>query len=229
MYLTIDIETIPTDRAAVRDYIAATITPPGTMKKAETIAAWVKDDKPAAIEEAVNRTSLDGAFGRVFCIGWAVDDDAPTSLYGMNEATILDAFAAVLHDMPVSERFSTTVIGHNVAAFDLRFLVQRYIVNGIRPPFVIAKAAEAKPWEKGVVFDTMVQWAGTGNRVSLDKLCLALGIESPKGELDGSKVWQWVQDGKHEEVAAYCERDVAAAREVHRRMTFAHAFEDVPA
>jgi hypothetical protein len=229
MNIYLDLETIPTDRAAVRDYIAATITPPGTMKKAETIAAWVKDDKPAAIEEAVNRTSLDGAFGRVFCIGWAVDDDAPTSLYGMNEPTILEAFAAVLHDMPVSERFSTTIIGHNVAAFDLRFLVQRYIVNGIRPPFVIAKAAEAKPWEKSTVYDTMVQWAGAGNRVSLDKLCLALGIESPKGELDGSKVWQWVQDGKHEEVAAYCERDVAAAREVHRRMTFAHSFEDVPA
>ena len=61
MNIYLDIETIPTDRAAVRDYIAATITPPGTMKKAETIAAWVKDDKPAAIEEAVNRTSCGGS------------------------------------------------------------------------------------------------------------------------------------------------------------------------
>jgi predicted PolB exonuclease-like 3'-5' exonuclease len=64
-------------------------------------------------------------------------------------------------------------------------------------------------------------------------LCLALSIPTPKGDLDGSKVWQYVQDGRHEEVAAYCRRDVEATRQVHRRMTFQTVdvpeFEDVPA
>lgn len=230
MNLYLDIETIPTNRADVRDYIAATVTPPGTMKKAETIAAWVENDKPAAVDEAVTKTSFDGAFGRVFCIGWALDNAAPSSVYGLDEVAVLEGFANALSIAP-SERFTTCVVGHNVSAFDLRFLLQRYIVNGIRPPMVIARAAEAKPWEKEKVYDTMVQWAGAGNRVSLDKLCMALGIQSPKGELDGSKVWQWVQDGKHEEVALYCEGDVIATRKVHQRMTFAtvETLEDVPA
>ncbi len=123
------------------------------------------------------------------------------------------------------------MVGHNVASFDLRFLVQRYIINGIRPHPVIARAAQAKPWESDKVFDTMVQWAGAGNRISLDKLCLGLGIPSPKGDLDGSKVWEWVQAGRIAEVADYCGRDVEAVQAVYQRMTFAKApaFEDVPA
>ncbi len=99
--------------------------------------------------------------------------------------------------------------------------MQRYIINSIRPPLVLKRAAEAKPWETEKVFDTMIQFAGVGNRISLDKLCLALSIQSPKGDMDGSKVGQYVADGRLEEVSEYCKRDVEATREVFKRMTFA--------
>jgi hypothetical protein len=228
MNLFLDIESTPTTRQDVRDYIAATVMPPAQMKKAETIAAWEANDKAAAVEEAVAKTGLDGAFGQVFCIGWAINDLAPCTAYGLDEATVLRDFA---RQVPNTDRFTTTVIGHNVSAFDLRFLTQRYIVNGIKPPMVIARAAQAKPWESEKVFDTMVQWSGVKDRIALDKLCMALSIPSPKGELDGSKVWEYVQAGKLTEVAAYCERDVEATRAVWRRMTFqtVEQFEDVPA
>jgi hypothetical protein len=235
MNLVLDLETIPTDRAEVRDYIAATISAPAQMKKAETIAAWEANDKPAAVEEAVAKTGLDGSFGRICVIGWAVNDCEPMTVASADdEAYVLREFAMRLVVSP-SDRHMTTIIGHNVSAFDLRFLAQRFVVNGIKPPMVIARAAQAKPWESDKVFDTMVQWAGVGGRVSLDKLCLALSIPSPKGELDGSKVWQFVQDGRIAEVADYCKRDVEAARAIWRRMTFApapaivHEFEDMAA
>jgi 3'-5' exonuclease len=246
--LYLDIETTPTTRDDVRDYLSATmrdeilkamesVTAPANYKDAEKIAEYIANKKAALqaefadkLAEKIHSTGLDGSFGHVFCIGWAQDDEEPTTVYGTNERFVLNEFASQLHVRP-SDLHTTTVVGHNVASFDLRFLTQRFIVNGIRPPFVIARAAQAKPWEQEKVFDTMVQWCGIGNRISLDKLCLALSIESPKGELDGSKVWQWVQDGRHDEVAAYCERDVIAARNVHRRMTFqvVEQFEDVPA
>lgn len=228
--ITLDIETIGTNRQDVRDYIAATVTAPAQMKKAETIAAWEANDKPAAVDEAVAKTGLDGAFGRVCVIGWAVDDGEPTTIARADdEAGLLHEFAYKLL-VPPHERHTTTVIGHNVSSFDLRFLVQRFIVHGIKPPMVIARAAQAKPWESDKVFDTMVQWCGVGSRVSLDKLCMALGIPSPKGELDGSKVWQYVQDGRIAEVAEYCKKDVEAARAIWLRMTFASGvqqFKDV--
>lgn len=235
MYLTLDIETIGTDRADVRDYIAATVTHPGNISKAETIAKWNEECRPAAIEEAVAKTGLDGAFGRVCVIGYAIDDRPVATIYSDDdEAWLLHEFAANLNALvPANERHTTCIVGFNCASFDLRFLTQRFIVHGIKPPMVIARAAQAKPWESEKVWDCMVQWAGVGGRISLDKLCLALGIPSPKGDMDGSQVWQFVKDGRIEEVAAYCKKDVEATRAVHRRMTFAtvpvQQFEDVAA
>ena len=225
MNLYLDIETIPTARDDVRKYIAATVKPPATMSKAETIAKWEAESKAGAIEEAVSKTGLDGSFGRVCVIGWALDDGQASPLKSAeHEHHLLMAFASDLAaHIPLTDQYTTCVVGHNVSAFDLRFLVQRFIVNGIKPPLLIQRAAQAKPWESDKVFDTMVQWAGVGNRISLDKLCLALDIESPKGDMDGSQVAAYVAAGRIAEVAAYCQRDIEATRAVHRRMTFAEA------
>jgi len=135
--------------------------------------------------------------------------------------------------LPSSQR-SICVVGHNVCGFDLRFLMQRHIVNGIRPHPIIRAAFQAKPWDV-TVFDTMVQWGGAGAKQggSLDKLCKALRIPSPKGDITGATVWDAVKAGRIVEVAEYCKRDVEAARAVHRRLTFqtatAELLEDVPA
>jgi hypothetical protein len=101
-------------------------------------------------------------------------------------------------------------------------LAQRHIVNGIRPHIVIGRAAQAKPWEGDKVFDTMVQWTGSASvRISLDKLCKALSIPTPKdGGITGATVWDAVQEGRIAEVAAYCAGDVLATREAWRRMTY---------
>jgi hypothetical protein len=223
MDLYLDLETIPTNRPDVIEFITANIKPPATFKKAESIAAWMKDEGPSAAEEAVRKTSLDGTFGKICVIGWALGDEAPQYLASdHSEDVLLREFHSILQrDLRRADDFQVRVVGHNVAAFDLRFFVQRSMVNGIRPHLAIARAARAKPWESDVVFDTMVQWAGQGNRVKLDTLCKAFGIESPKGELDGSKVWDWVKAGRINEVGDYCLKDVKATREVFKRMIYA--------
>lgn len=228
MNIYIDIETIPAQRPDVMEEIKATIKPPGTFKKPESIAEWMRTEGPAAIEEAYRRTGLDGAYGQVCVVGMAGDDGAPATIFEQDwqhpeaERRILEALSARLTEwIAPSEIFTTCVIGHNVSAFDLRFLAQRHIVNGIRPHVAIGRAAQAKPWDSDKVFDTMVQWTGSSSvRISLDKLCRALSIPTPKGELDGSKVWDFVQAGRIQEVADYCAKDVEATREVHRRMSY---------
>lgn len=250
-YLYLDIETIPAQRPDVLEEIRtskqadldaalAAVAPPGNYKKQETIDEWMANEAPkvraklqasfdAEVDDAYRRTGLDGAYGQVCVIGFAVEDDTPQfltadDLSDTSEATLLEAFSCVLTDLiPAREYLSTTVVGHNVAAFDLRFLVQRHIVNGVRPHIIIARAAQAKPWELDRVFDTMIQWGGAGAKAggSLDKLCKALSVPSPKNGIDGSKVWDFVKDGRLAEVADYCARDVAATRAIHRRMTFA--------
>jgi len=218
----LDIETIPTQRDDVRAFIAKSVTHPGNIKKADSIAAWNENEKPAAVEEAVSKTGLDGAFGQVVCVGMDLRDDGePLVISGLSEADVLRAVnEAMKAEFEASDALSTTIVGHNVSSFDLRFLVQRYIVNGIKPHHIIARAAQAKPWESEKVYDTMVQFAGVGNRISLDKLCLALGLPG-KGDITGADVWPMVQAGRLQEVADYCADDVRKTRAVFKRMTFA--------
>jgi 3'-5' exonuclease len=256
--LYLDIETIPTQRPDVLEEIRegciseleqsiAAVKPPSNYGADAASKWWMEKGNPqitalqaaneAAVEEKYRKTGLDGAFGQVCAIGIAYNDDAPKVVFIQEwkhpdaEFLLLSDFCNLLHEI-IAPRLDlqTTVIGHNVASFDLRFLVQRSIVLGIRPHTVIARAAQAKPWETEKVFDTMVQWAGVGKTISLDKLCHALGLPR-KGGITGADVWPMVQAGKIQEVADYCAQDVIKTRLAHKRMTFQsiEVLEDVPA
>jgi predicted PolB exonuclease-like 3'-5' exonuclease len=219
--LYLDIETIPTQRPDVRVLLAAGIKPPGNISKAESIAAWEAEKRPLAVEETVASTALEGAFGQIICICWAFNAGpvqtaiAPdTSL--AQEAQVLHTFFNAMPRTPARLK----VVGHNVAAFDLRFIRQRAMIHGIKaPPYVLP--FDAKPWDD-CIFDTMVQWAGVGKTISMDKLCLAFGLAG-KGEMDGSKVWPAIKAGEFAKVAAYCRDDVERTRLIHQRMTFAES------
>lgn len=216
MHLYLDIETVPCEDEALKAEVAAGITPPGNYKKAETIAEWEKNEKPKLIEEALQKTGLDGGFGRVLCIGWAVDDGPVQVAHEAEERlllqVVLDEWAEFLDRAP-------TVVGHNVAGFDLRFLWQRCVVNGVFPQGLL-NAMQAKPWDKGLQ-DTMLMWHPQ-NKVSLAKLCKILGI--PKDDpVEGSQVSALFKAGEIDKVLEHCKSDVEAVRACHRRMTFRRA------
>lgn len=215
--LFIDLETRPTDRADVIDMLRANVKPPATFKKPESIAAWLEENTVSEVDAAHRKTALDGSFGQVLCIGFAVDDEPASTFISGDEKQVLSLFADYMNSQDF-DKYTTQIVGHNVLSFDLRFLLQRYIVNQIPVPFIIRYAANVKPWESEKVFDTMVQWAGVGQRISLDKLCMALGIDSPKGDLDGSKVYDYYLHDRLEEIAEYCKRDIEATRQVFNRM-----------
>ena len=231
MNIYIDIETIPAQRPDVLEDIKANIKPPATYKKPESIAEWMEKEGPTAIDEAYRKTGLDGAYGQVCVVGLACNEMPPFTLQADDwrdagaESRLLSTLCGALSEMiPPRVLPNVCMIGHNISSFDLRFLVQRHIVNGVRPHPALIRAAQAKPWEGDRVFDTMVQWTGSvGIRVSLDKLCRALSVPTPKDGITGATVWDAVKEGHIDEVAAYCAKDVVATREVHQHMTFRHA------
>lgn len=216
MYLYIDIETVPCEDEALKAEIAAGIQPPGNYKKAETIAEWERAEKPKLIEEAVQRSGLDGGFGRILCVGWALDDDTVKVAFDNDEGNLLrvvmDEIGDALHRAP-------TVVGHNVAGFDLRFLWQRCVVNGVFPRGLMF-AMNAKPWDK-CINDTMLMWHPQ-NKVSLIKLCKILGVQKDD-PVDGSQVYALLKAGEVDKILAHCRSDVEAVREVHRKLTFRKA------
>jgi hypothetical protein len=232
MNLYFDIETIPTQRPDVIEAIRAEVEAEASSKasairrqykKPETVEAHLRDlyeNLPELVDAAHRRTALDGGFGEVLCIGWAIDDgpvQAVCRRTAESESALIGKF---LGSLPAPTSTALHWIGHNVIGFDLRFLWQRSRVLGLRP-------AVGLPLDggQGIVTDLMVEWAGRWSRdkwPSLDELCRVFRLPSSKtGELNGSKVWDFAQAGRLDEIADYCRRDVEASRAIFKAMGLA--------
>jgi hypothetical protein len=215
-FLYLDIETLPATDPAIIAEIASGITPPKTMTKPETIAAWEAETKPLIVADAVAKTSFNGALGSICVIGWAWDDEPARSatVEKMSERGVLQAWVKLV--TMAADYGSKVIVGHNVS-FDLRFLWQRAIILGVEMPHWLPRAPA--PWHREI-FDTMTAFAGQRDTISLDNLCKALGIEG-KGDFDGSMVAAAWAAGEYDKVASYCRADVDRVRQIHKRMQIA--------
>lgn len=243
-YIFLDVETTPDQRPGKRDaYIQAArdnFRAPSSLTKEQAaadlgltdaneikftskdamLARWAerfRDEKAEEVGDAEwRKTSFDGAKGKICCIGVALDNEDPIAIASDDEAHILRTFFALVDKHILRSNLRRpTFIGHNIAGFDLRFIFQRAVIN--RVPVPIWWPRNARPWDDSIN-DTMLMWAGHGNRISLANLCDALGIES-NNEMDGSMVCDMVMAGRLQEVADYCADDVRITRECWRRMT----------
>ena len=163
-------------------------------------------------EQYLLKTSFDGAFGRILCIGYAIDDNPVEILYAENnEKEMLEKFWKIVDN-------SDLFIGHNVMDFDLRFIYQRSIINKVKPSRDLSFAR----YKNYPIYDTMREWArwSFDASVGLEPLALALGIPTPKDGIDGSQVFNFYKAGKIEEILEYCKRDVDTTRAVYKRMIF---------
>lgn len=129
------------------------------------------------------------------------------------EAQALREFLSLISDF---DSECDEIVGHNILGFDLPFIFQRCLVNNIpvRPPVNLGE------YNVRGVFDTMrAWWLGGRNRVALDDIAWALGIESSKtADVEGSKVFELYQAGKLAEIREYNLNDVRATRKVYERL-----------
>ena len=72
MKLYFDIETIPTTNQAITDKIRAEISAPANYTKPESIAKWFEENAESAYQEKYRKTALDGLYGEIISIAWAV-------------------------------------------------------------------------------------------------------------------------------------------------------------
>jgi 3'-5' exonuclease len=231
MRIYFDVETVPSQAPDARELVRATIKPPATHKKPETILAWWENDAPAAIEEGYRKQSFDASVGELISISWC-DDEMPAASTVIrskdeNEMLMLRRFYGQLsahfknhaiRDPQGREMWedSPFFIAHN-ATFDLGFLWRRSIILGVRPTFKVPgpNAREGKDFAC-----TMRAWSGYQGTISLDRLCKALKVQTPKSDLDGSKVFDAWMAGELDRIATYNAADVIAARECWRRINW---------
>lgn len=188
-----DIETVPTDRA---------------LQASGLLESQMQLDEA----DVVKRLSLSAMTAKICCLGYAVEpplDSTVEVLHG-DEQEILKGFWKLAADCNL-------FVGHNILDFDLRFIYQRSVIHQIRPSREIPFAR----FRNAPIYDTMQEWSKWGREhASLDALSKALGVPSPKENLDGSKVYPYYRDGKLTEICEYCKRDVDSVRQVYRWLTF---------
>jgi hypothetical protein len=186
-----------------------------------------RGDEEIPLEDFLATTSFDGAFGRILCIAYAVNDEEVRVISNPdNEKKVLEDFWFVAGQCDL-------FVGHNIMDFDLRFILQRSVILGVKPSWNRFQELGKKPWEMMKylsfaryqnlpIFDTMHEWSNWNNqnKATLEHLALALGIPTPKEGIDGSQVFAFFEAGKIKEICDYCKRDVEATRAVYKRMTF---------
>lgn len=229
MKIFIDIETIASQKPGAREQVRATIRPPATLKKAESISAWMATEADGAAEIAFRKQALDGGnFGEIVSIAMVTECGKTWAVCRQSnvfEASLLTAFSMQVSRWIDEEaaagaggyNFATDpfFIGHN-AAFDLGFLWRRAIVAGVHFPFALPAPSARAGKDFG---DTMALWSGYGGRVSLDTLCKVLDVTSPKdGGFDGSQVYDAWLAGEYQKIAEYNLRDAIAVGEVWNRL-----------
>ncbi len=199
MKLFLDIETLP----AAGDKMEM-------LKKLWEESSKKSTKEKISFDNYFRMTSLSGEFGRIFCIGYATDNNAVDCISG-EEKDVLSKFWEIAKDADL-------FIGHNIIDFDLRFIYKRSIINGIRPTKYLSFAR----YRSEPIFDTMKEWEKWSNiGISLHKLSVVLEIASPKEQgIDGSKVYDYFLAGKGNEIIEYCKRDVEATRAVYKKITF---------
>jgi hypothetical protein len=210
-----DIETIPSQIAAIRESVAKDITPPANWKDPEKIEAYIAREK----EKQIAKLGLNGYSAHIICIGAKIDDSPAVTFHSESfedeRKIIIEYFDYISKNCGA---YAHTWIGHNISGFDFKILRQRCMVHQIKWPVMFEKPFNDK-WSEAV-YDTMTRWTGDQREyISLDKLCLAFGIESPKSEMSGEDVYKYWQAGRIKEIAEYCKKDVEATYAVYRNMT----------
>jgi hypothetical protein len=195
----LDIETLPAEenmREIVRDIYERKLR---------------KNKNLGTFEEYLEGTGLDGSFGRICCLSYAIND-GPVACLADGEKAILQKFWQEARDVSL-------FVGFNVMDFDLRFIYQRSIILRVRPTQELSFAR----YRNQPIYDVMHEWSrwsGLG-RTSLHGLAKALNLPSPKeGEIEGRLVAQAYADGRIKEIGEYCNRDVETTRLVYKRMLF---------
>jgi 3'-5' exonuclease len=213
--LYLDIETIPPTSGDHLSRIRADVKPPGQYKKADSIAQWMAENGATAAQEEFAKLSLDGLYGEVCVIGFAVDD-GPLSTVAQEagEKQLLETAFRLIDEAAIGmdgQPHQVVVVGHNIE-WDMRFLMQRAIRHGVRVPRSMVRAFDSA---RDYTYDTMRVWAGYKGFVKCRDLAREL-LNDDSDDIDGSQVAAaWTQDPAL--VATHCIHDVRRVRDLYKK------------
>lgn len=216
--LFLDIETVP-------QYPAYTDLPENWKALWDLkSAALIKHYEGQTEETIYPRAGIYAEFGKIICISCGVIQGngdqrklVLKSFAGDDEKLLLYEFSSMLKKWDSED--NRYLCAHNGKEFDFPYMSRRMIINGLPVPNCLNTAGK-KPWEVNH-YDTMELWkfGDFKNFTSLNLLATALGIATPKDDIDGSKVWEvyWIEKNL-ERIVTYCQKDVLTVAQILLRM-----------
>lgn len=207
----LDIETIPAGDKLTKDEIY----PPAQYKKSESIAKWYETEGANAIEKEYRDRAVHSLKGQILCIGVAINSDKPTVLDAESEELLMKGFNAHLEKETGGKMLSYSWCGWNIRRFDLIWLWHRVIKYDLD---FLRRFMPLKKWSDRII-DLMEWFSAPDYRemTKLDDACRFLGIKG-KGDIDGSKVYDYYLEGRIKEICDYCGRDVEKNQKIFNKM-----------
>lgn len=173
------------------------------------------------------KASLYAPFGKVVSIvvGRIKDNKITLKPYSNdNEKELLEEFNNDLNKV-FEANPKTRFVSFAGVGFDIPFLEKRMIVSGIEPCNLLSES-ETKPWLLTHI-DLMKSWRGNAFYPdSLIAVATALGLPSPKDEMDGSDVGDKYYNGELNAITEYCLKDVETTARVFRKMALREGLEE---
>lgn len=196
----------------------------GDLEKAFDTASKLKEFKEAAeqlsaiIEERKEpeRAPFAPIYAhRPVAIGFMQLDDAfqvtaygcvGTATYGDNEAHLLRDFGTF------AQNGDPVLVGWNSKAFDMPVILQRSMIRGVPQPWYDKNKRYRYDESNHIdLKQAMTEYGlitSTRPNFSLDRVAKTIGLPGKMG-VDGSQVADMYAEGKHAEIALYCQDDVA--------------------
>ena len=216
-----DIETVQASREEWGRLVgldSVTSESPSNEAPSDLFTHAQKQERQKKEEELYERSSFDGTFSQIVCIGMLIFSDSMSpqgnvAWYGTNEKELLRRFWARIGELRPS-----LFITHNGLGFDIPFIKKRSIIHQVRPSMEISLAR----FRTEPVYDTMAIWSNWDTRgwVKLDVLARALNVETKSGS--GAQVAEMWAARQGEAIAEYCLHDTYVTYACYQRMHFHH-------
>ena len=220
--LFIDIETI----SQFKDFhLLPDRLKPFWIKKAKNVIKDINIDDPDTINQSYkNKAAIYAEFGKILCISigfLSKKGELRIKTLTHNDEKVLLTDLRELLEKHYFDKNQHFICGHNVREFDIPYICRRMIINNIALPSIFDIMSK-KPWQTEFILDTMDLWrfGDYKSYTSLDLLCALFDIESPKSDLDGSRVGKaYYEENRLGDILKYCAMDVQSSVFVLLKLT----------
>jgi len=188
----------------------------------------LRDTREAISKLYEQKAALFAEFNQVVCVSFGAVMPRKAQMDG----SVSDEYIALMSiintdehqlllDVAESLKKSHSLCAHYGKGFDFPVLSRKFIIHGIPIPALLDNSSK-KPWEIPLV-DTADLWkfGDLRHSASLDLLTHCFGLPSPKEGMHGADVGRvYHSEGESSliKIARYCEGDVRALINVHRRI-----------